>query len=116
MAETYYKKFFEGFHIMDKTSYTDPMTGPGFTWSEGAAFNAGITADNSSEARIAYQQGAKVIYTIVMEPTLSLSIGDRIKRDKTDDILKITSDPRDFETPVVAKVKLKTCTAEVIRP
>lgn len=110
-----YKKFFEAFHVMDRSSQTDPMTGISYTWTRGAAFQAGITTDNSTQALIAYQQGAKVIYTIVIEQTMTLNIGDRIERDSTGEILKITSDPQDMKPPVVSKMRFMQCTAEVVK-
>lgn len=91
--------FFEDVLIMDKRTHTDAIAGTSVSWVEGASFRAGIVTDSSTAARVAYQNGAKVMYTIVYSDTVSLSVGDRVKRVKDGTIMTVTSSPADMSPP-----------------
>lgn len=91
--------YFEDVVIMDKRTHNDPISGTTTSWVEGATFRAGITTDNSTSARVAYQSGAQVMYTIVYTDTVELSIGDRVKRKKDGTVMVVKSSPADMAPP-----------------
>lgn len=91
--------YFEDVVIMDKRTHTDPIGGTSTSWVEGAKIKAGIVVDNSTAAKVAYQSGAQVMYTIVCSDTVELSIGDRLKRVKDGTIMVVKSSPGDMSPP-----------------
>lgn len=104
------------FCMLDKRTVEDGYGGVTPEYAEGARFKAGITTNQSNEARIAYQQGLKVIYTLVFKPTIALENGDRVKRLSDGLVLRITSKSRDMTTPTAAQLQMSQVTAEVIEP
>lgn len=91
--------YFEDVVIMDKRTHTDSISGTSSSYVEGAEFKAGVVTDNSAAAKIAYQNGAKVMYTVVYSDTVELSIGDRLKRVKDGTIMEVKSSPADMTPP-----------------
>ena len=75
--------YFTDFCMLDKRTVSDGMGGVTPTYTEGAKFKAGISTNQSNEAKIAYQQGLKVMYTLVFMPTITLENGDRIPISRT---------------------------------
>lgn len=107
--------FFEPFAMMDRITHEDDLAGIVHTWQEGAHFRAGITTKQSTQARIAYQDGAKVMYTIVIPETMDLQKDDRVKRLSDGLFLRITSNAQDMTTPAAAQMKFRQVTAEAIQ-
>lgn len=91
--------FFEDVIIMDKRTHTDPIAGTSSSWEEGAAIKAGVVVDNTTAARVAYQSGARVMYTVVFSDVYELAVGDRIKRVKDGTIMEVKSSPGDMTPP-----------------
>ena len=91
--------YFEDVIIMDKRTANDPISGTTTSWVEGAKIRAGVVADSSTAAKIAYQSGAQVMYTIVVPDTVSLAIGDRLKRVKDGTVMTVKSSPADMAPP-----------------
>lgn len=92
--------YFEDVVIMDKRTFTDPIAGTTSEWVDGATIRAGVVADNSTAARVAYQNGAKVMYTVAYsDPAVDLSIGDRLKRVKDGTVMVVKSSPADMTPP-----------------
>ena len=56
------------------------MGGIVVTWTDGAPFRAGFIRNSSTEARIAYQNGIRELFTIVFSDMLELLPNDRVKR------------------------------------
>lgn len=108
--------YFTDFCMLDKRTVSDGMGGVTPTYVEGAHFKAGITTNQSNEAKIAYQQGLKVMYTLVFMPIITLTNGDRVKRLSDGLVLRITSKSRDMTTPEAAQLKISQVTAEVVEP
>ena len=106
--------FFEPCVMMDRLTHADLGTIVE-TWVDGAELRLGITTNNTTEAQIAYQSGAKVLYTVVMPLTVELHMGDRIRRKRDGVVLRLTSDPADMTTPGVAVTQFKQARAEAIR-
>ena len=91
--------YFEDVVIMDKRTHNDPISGTSTSWVDGATIKAGVVTDNSTAAKIAYQNGAQVMYTVVYSDTVELSIGDRLKRVKDGTIMTVKSSPADMTPP-----------------
>lgn len=108
--------FFVDVCIMDKYTQADGMGGIITTYADGAAFRAGITTKQSTEAQIAYQNGLKTIYAIVFEPKITLQQGDRVKRISDGRVFRVTSNASDMTTPAAAHLKMSQVSAEVIEP
>lgn len=108
--------FFVEMCMMDRNSVSDGMGGVVPNYTEGAHFMAGITTNQSTQARVAYQQGLKTMYTIVFKPTVTLAYGDRVKRISDGLVFKVTSNARDMTTPAAAALQMSQVTAEVVEP
>jgi hypothetical protein len=93
------EKYFEDVIIMDKRTVTDQISGTSSVWVEGALIRAGIVTDSTTAAKIAYQNGAKIMYTVVYTGEYDLDIGDRIKRIKDGTIMVVKSSPADMSPP-----------------
>lgn len=91
--------YFEDVVILDKRTFNDPISGTSTSWVEGAKIKAGIVADDSTAARVAYQSGAQVMYTVVIPETVELSIGDRLRRVKDGTVMVVKSSPGDMAPP-----------------
>ena len=91
--------FFEDVVIMDKRTHTDDISGTTTSWVDGATIKAGVVVDNSTAARVAYQNGARVMYTIVYSDTVDLAIGDRLRRAKDGTVMTVKSSPGDMTPP-----------------
>ena len=107
--------FFEDCVLLDKRTQADQLAGVVETWVDGAALRLGIATNNSTPAQIAYQSGAKVLYTVVMPLTVPLALNDRIRRKRDGMVLKLVSDPADMTTPGMATVQYKQARAEAVR-
>lgn len=91
--------YFEDVVIMDKRTHNDSISGTTSSWVDGATIKAGIVTDNSTAAKIAYQSGAHVMYTVVYSDDVELSVGDRLKRVKDGTIMTVKSSPADMTPP-----------------
>lgn len=108
--------FFVDCCMVDKTTVNDGFGSVTIEWVDGAEFSAGIVLNSSNEMQVAYQQGLKRTYTVVIDETVQLAREDRIKRLNDGLVLRITSEPGDMTTPAVSFLKYKQCTAEVVLP
>lgn len=93
------RDYFEDVVIMDKRTHTDDISGTSTSWVDGATIKAGVVVDNSTAAKVAYQTGAQVMYTVVYSDTVELAIGDRLKRVKDGTIMTVKSSPADMTPP-----------------
>lgn len=109
------RDYFEQVQLMDVKTVSDGMGGYKTTLTPGAVIEAGIATDNSSAARVAYQQGMQTIYTVVTDEASPLPFGTVLKRlDPRHEgmLLRVTSDGGDMTTPRVATVKYSQVQAE----
>lgn len=106
--------FFESFCLLDWHSQPDGMGGVVWDVTDGVEFPAGLVTDQSAQARIAYQQGAKVLYTLVFAKSMKLEAGDGVKRLSDGLMLRITSNARDMQTPDMAAMQYAQVSAEVL--
>lgn len=93
------EKYFEDVIIMDKRTVSDPISGTSSVWVDGATIRAGVVTDSSTAAKIAYQNGARVMYTVAYTGEYDLDIGDRLKRVKDGTIMTVKSSPADMTPP-----------------
>lgn len=105
--------FFEPFHRMVKTAKTDDMVGNYYTYSEGEVIMIGCAVNSNNGIMVASQQGAKVSYSLYLPFGVSLSIGDRVKRDHTGLVLSVLTDPKEMCIPYVSRMRYMVCIAEV---
>lgn len=98
--------------MMDRTTIPDGFGGVKETYAPGAAFQAVIRKDGSTEAIIAEKQGLSEFFTVVVSKRMRLRQNDVIRREKDGQIFRITSDTLDAEAPEASTVKITKCTAE----
>lgn len=106
--------YFEDFCILDWKSVPNGMGGVKWDVSEGVVFRGGLSTNASTQALLAYQTGAKVLYTLVIDKSMVLEVGDGVKRLSDGMMLRITSNSRDMQTPMLADVQYAQVTAEVL--
>lgn len=104
--------YYDGWHMLDRTTVSDDMGGTVSVYRPGAAIRAGCSTVSSAEVQVAYRQGLSTIYTIVTDTTVHLTQGDVIRRDRDGLTLRVTSDAADMTTPAVARVQYSQVTAE----
>ena len=66
--------------MLDLVSVPDGFGGILKEWRDGAAFRAAIVMKSTTDAEIAYQQGAKRLYTVYTRQIVRLERGDRFRR------------------------------------
>lgn len=99
--------------MMDKTTKPDPEFGGILTvWKEGAAFRANLVPISNTEIRIAEQQGAKALYTIVTDQKVMLSRGDFVRRVSDKATYRVTADSADMAVPAFSSIRYAQCPAE----
>lgn len=104
--------FFEEFIFVEKRKQSDGMGGFVSEYVETVPFKAGINTNQSMEARIGEQQGAKSIYTITTNKDCLLEYGDIVKRKRGNSYYKITSNSIDKISPMVLEMDIAQVTAE----
>ena len=98
--------------ILNKQTTADGYGGYVTTWTDGAEFSAAIVFDTSMEARTAYQQGVKSMYTVTTGRELTLEYHDVFRRKRDSKIFRVTSDGDDKYTPASATLNMRQVTAE----
>ena len=91
--------YFEDVVIMDKRTHNDPISGTSSSYVDGATIKAGGVTGNSTAAKIAYQNGARVMYTVVYSDQYDIAIGARLKRVKDGTIMEVKSSSADMMPP-----------------
>ena len=110
--------YFEDVVIMDKRTHNDPISGTSTSWVDGAKIKAGIVTDNSTAAKIAYQNGARVMYTVVYTDAVELYVGDRLKRVKDGTVMTVMSSAADMSPPPnvpTAAINYRQVRAEAVK-
>ena len=103
---------YENCIMMDKRSVPDNRGGFEPTYVEGAPFDAAITLDTSTAARVAEASGVKNLYTVITSRNINLQFHDVIKRVRDNKIFRITSDGDDKATPLSASLDMRVVSAE----
>lgn len=106
--------FCEDACLVDKRTESDGMGGVIVSWSDGAPIKAGFVRNSSTEARIAYQNGIRELFSIIFSDLLELAPNDRVKRLSDGKVFRITSDARDMTTPKQSDMHFREADAEVV--
>ena len=102
--------------MLDAVSVPDGYGGVIREWRDGASFRAAIMMKSTTDAEIAYQQGAKRLYTVYTKQIVQLTRGDRFRREKDGRMLRVTSDAVEDGTPGSSSLELYRVQAEVVDP
>lgn len=105
-------EYMELCRYIDKTTENDGYGGVETVWHEGATFKAAITLDTSTVARMAEAEGAKNLYTITTPRTITLAVGEIVRRESDQKLFRVTSDGTDKKTPLSASIDMRVVTAE----
>ena len=104
--------FFEPLIYMEKRSVADGMGGFHEQYTDGAEFMGAITTNQTMETRIAEKQGVTALYTIITPLNVPIKYNDVIKRSKDNKYFRITSNPKDMETPKQSTLNFYQMTGE----
>lgn len=102
--------------MLDLASVPDGFGGVIREWRDGAKFRAAIVMKSTTDAEIAYQQGAKRLYTVYTRQIVKLERGDRIRREKDGRVLRVVSDAAEDSTPGSSVLDLYRVNAEAVEP
>ena len=116
MMKPLYMDFMEDFVFLDRTHTNDGYGGTITTWTDGAAFQAALVLDTSSEVVAAQAAGAKNIYRVSVGPSVRLEYHDVFKRISDNKVFRVTSDGDDKHTPNRATFQISQVTAEEYTP
>ena len=99
------------FVILDRKT-TNGAWGPIVEWHDGLEFQCLLTLNSSMEARIAEQAGVTSLFTGLIDQDTPLEFHGMFRRVSDNAIFRVTSEPKDDETPSVASFSLKKFSAE----
>ena len=112
-----YDSFYEPCVLLEKKRVPDGEGGWNTKWTDdGPQFEAAVVLDNTMTARVAESQGMKSVYTVTTNQNVNLEFHDAFKRLSDGKTFRVTSDPRDKETPDVASFQFEQVTAEAWDP
>ena len=97
--------------VLDKRTVSDGRGGFTTAYTDGAPFDAAITLDTSTMARIAEKDGVKNLYTVVTSRNVSLEPKTVFKRVRDGKLFKVTSDGDDKATPKIASLDMRVVSA-----
>lgn len=98
--------------MMDKRTVPDGMGGFTIVWTEGAAFEATVIKDNSTEAIVGQQQGMNELFTVVVDKSIVLDYHDVFKRLSDGQTFRLTSSTLDSAAPERSTVPIAKATCE----
>lgn len=101
----------EAFILMDLARTSDGEGGYTQSWVEGAEFQGVKALNTTTEAIIAQQQGLKAIYSLLVPKSLPIAYQDIVK-DEQGDYFRVTSSPKDKQTPDISALDMQYFTAE----
>ena len=99
-------------YIMDKTTASDGRGGTIDIYKKGAEIMVAFSFDNSTQARIAEQEGVTNRFKLVTKKAINLQYHDVLKRDRDNKIFRVTSDGDDNYTPPSASLDMRVVEAE----
>ena len=101
--------------MMDRQTVSDGMGGFTSRWVEGAAFMAFVRKESAPEIKVAEQDGAKEMFTVVVPMTVSLEYHDVFKRKSDGAVFRLTSNTKDDETSRTASTPVQVAKANCER-
>ena len=107
-----YMDFMEDFVFIDRTHQPDGQGGTVTAWVDGSPFRAALVQDSSSEVVAAQAAGAKAVYRVTADPSVSLEYHDVFRRVSDGAVFRVTSDSSGKRTPERASFQMAVCTAE----
>ena len=102
-------------YMVDKTTTPDGYGGYKATYKESAEIMVAYALDDSTEARIAQQEGINNRYSLFTKKNVSLKFPDIVKRASDGKYFRITSDGADMKTPESAGLNLRKVEAEMLK-
>ena len=103
---------YEDCTIIEKRMVSDGYGGYIPEYYDGITIKAAIVLDNSTQARIAEQEGVTALYTITTEKALNLQFHDVLRRESDKKIFRVKSDGDDKKTPRSAGLNMRQVSAE----
>lgn len=104
--------FVREFVLFEKKRTPDGVGGFIETYTEGPAFNAALSLDDSLQAEVALQSGVTSRYTITTHPNLILDFHDVVKCLDDGKFFRITTDGDGKKTPPRASFQIRQVKAE----
>lgn len=98
--------------LIEKRTVADDYGGYTTEYYDGITFDAAIVLDNSTQGRIAMQEGVTAVYTITTTKALNLQFHDVFRRESDKKIFRVKSDGDDKKTPESAKLNMRQVSAE----
>lgn len=98
--------------MLEKKRFQDGEGGFSTIWEEGVEFDAAITFDTSTVAKIADSLSVTSLYTVTTNKNAKLSFHDVFKRLSDDKIFRVTSDGDDKKTLDRASFQISQVSAE----
>lgn len=107
-----WKEEMEEVVMLEKKHEPDGQGGFIVEWQEGIRFNAVITFDSSTEARVAEKQGVTSVYTVTAPVNVKLEYHDVFRRLRDGKVFRVTTDGDDMITPARASFQFLQVSAE----
>lgn len=99
------------FKFLNRVVTNGPF-GPVIDWQEGAEFDCLLTFNSSMEARIAEKQQVTSLFSGIVAKDSPIEYHSVFKRVSDDAVFRVTSEPKDDESPGIATFSVKAFTAE----
>lgn len=110
---SYFFDAFDDFYIKNRSVSPDGEGGTITEWSDGAVIKASLDLGGSTEVRQAEAQNLKTVFTATFPIDTPVKYNDYIENVKTGKVYRITSEPKENETPPTAKYQ--SCFATAVR-
>lgn len=113
MDRLYETAFPQKFKFLEKSREPNGLGGFEEVYREGAEFTGSLIKDTSATVLIAEKEGFTVVYTLTVSLDVPLSEGNLFKSVETGDVYKITSRPKEKQTPTMATFQFQNFSAEL---
>lgn len=107
-----YEQMMDDCMFLEKKRVPDGLGGWKTEWVDGASFKAAIKKDNTLQARQAEKDGLTEVYTITVAREVPLDFHDVIKRLEDGQIFRVTSKPKDNQSPEFSTINFGQVSAE----
>lgn len=98
--------------FLEKSRVPDGEGGWVSVWADGMEFDAAITYENTTEARLAESQGMTAKYIVTTDKTMPLDYHDVFRRVSDGQVFRVKSDATDKKTPSTATFQVCQVSAE----
>lgn len=99
------------FQFLNRIVTNGPF-GPVIEWQNGAEFDCLLTFNSSMEARIAEKQQVTSLFSCIVAKETPIEYHSVFKRVSDGTVFRVTSEPKDDESPSIATFSVKAFTAE----